>query len=169
MESVREEANQQEGSGGLLHLLTNRTSFKRRQLARERWTTAVTAILRDKGNQIGFTNRRASSLRDLREEVLEERERERESTTTEESIEELDDGPLPSSSLLNSIANQKDQGDFKGNFLSKCSPSCCNDIGLIRVQSESARWFQFTANIRIRLTQSRISSNTIATKFHHKF
>lgn len=75
--------SEHDGSG-IFQLITNRSSLRRRYIARKRWTTAITTILKGKGaNPIGFTNRRHSSLRDLRENVYCERE-----STVEEYMED---------------------------------------------------------------------------------
>ncbi|XP_074595118.1 transient receptor potential-gamma protein-like isoform X2 [Brevipalpus obovatus] len=96
---IAEDRISEHESPGIVQLITNRSSFRRRQLARKRWTAAVNSILAERNaDPIGVTRRRHSSLKNLREEVF----RERESTVEEYFDDEfggLEEILTPSDSL----------------------------------------------------------------------
>ncbi|RWS15299.1 transient receptor potential ion channel subfamily C trp-like protein, partial [Dinothrombium tinctorium] len=55
----------------IMKIIPSSGSLKKHQLARKRWTTAVTAVVKQNGSQIGRTTER-HSLKDLRRRVLSE-------------------------------------------------------------------------------------------------
>ncbi|RWS29242.1 transient receptor potential ion channel subfamily C trp-like protein [Leptotrombidium deliense] len=91
----------EENENGMLSV-TKTASIRKRQLVQSRWTTAVTAIVKHNGSQIGrATPEQSNSIVDLREKVLSEKET--------NDLQKIDEEPKTNSAL------------FKGNDLLSCS------------------------------------------------